>query len=247
MRTTVLASVLLVGVFAVGAPLASAQDQKHWLPQFEWSSTDLAITYTTEKSNVIPAGGGSFWLQGGSTDGAFTFFHGFGLAVNITGDYATRIAPGVNLSEITFLGGPRYTKRLRSKHESRIFAEALGGAVKGFDGVFPFAAGVNNHASSFALQLGGGLDISLTKHFALRAIEADYVRTYLPNNTNNRQVAIFRTVKVQHVVDKLELFIHGYFPTWLRVPRTPNQLPRAKFLIRSFEEGISIAIRETLG
>lgn len=38
----------------------------------------------------------------------------------------------------------------------------------------------SNSARSFALLAGSGLDVKLTKHFGLRPIEVDYLRTQLP-------------------------------------------------------------------
>ena len=186
MRTTFMAT-LLVGVMTLGGPLASGQDKQPSTPRLQVASTDLAVTYSTENAKITPSSSGSFWFQGGSLDGAVTFFHNFGVAMNVTGDHASNIAPGVNMNKIVFVMGPRYTRRLPSKRESRVFVEALAGGVRGFGSLFPTPTGTDTHASSFAYQAGGGLDIAITKHLALRAIEADYVRTYLPNNGTNNQ------------------------------------------------------------
>jgi hypothetical protein len=170
-----------------GGPLACGQEKQPSAPRFQVSSTDLAVTYSTENAKVTPSTGGSFWSQGGSLDAAATFFHNFGVAANVTGDHASNIAPGVNLNKIAVMIGPRYTRRLPSKRESRVFVEALAGGVRGFGSIFPLPAGTDSHASSFAFQAGGGVDIAISKHLALRAIEADYVRSYLPNNGTNTQ------------------------------------------------------------
>lgn len=155
------------------------------------TSSDLAITYTTERSNVTPGPASNFWLQGGSVDGAITFYRGFGLAMNATGDFASHIAPNLGLVELAAMAGPRYTRRVGfSKHESRLFAEALAGVVRGADSAFPKTTGFDTRAGSFTYQVGGGWDISITKHIAIRPIEADYVRSYLPNNGSNTQASI---------------------------------------------------------
>jgi hypothetical protein len=101
---------------------------------------------------LTPSGGGNFWAQGGSVDAGFTFFHGFGVAANFTGDHTSNIAPGVDLGLLEFMAGPRYTLRAGSKHESRVFAEALFGGVHGFDSVFPVSLTVSNTANSFAIK-----------------------------------------------------------------------------------------------
>lgn len=186
MRTTFLVGALLVGVLTLGGPMASAQAQQPSAPKSQWSSTDLAMTYTTEGAKVTPSGG-NFWLQGGSLDGGVTFFRGFGLATNMTVEHASKFAPGLNLGETNIMAGPRYTFRLRSKHESRIFIEALAGEVRASGPIFPTSRGITDKANAFSWQAGGGWDISITKHIAIRAIEADYVRTYLPNSGTNTQ------------------------------------------------------------
>jgi len=188
MRRTFLASAFLVGILTLDGLVARAQQQPPPAPPPQGISTDLAVTYTTLGSKVTP-GGNNFWLQGGSIDAGFTLHRGFGLAANITGDHASNIAPGVNLDEIDFVMGPRYTYRLgsKSKHESRVFAEVLAGGVRGFGSVFPKSTGLDTRASSFTYQVGGGWDISIKKHIAIRVFEADYVRSYLPNNGGDTQ------------------------------------------------------------
>jgi len=188
MRNAFLASTVLIAAFILGGAMAVAQDQQPKASRFQLTSADLAVTYTTERSNVT-LGGGDFWLQGGSIDGALTLGRGIGLATNITGDFTSRIGPGVGLVELSALAGPRYTRRLASgsKHETRVFGELLAGAVRASDSSFPKASGFDARAGSFAYQAGGGLDISISKHLAIRAIEADYVRSYLPNNGTNTQ------------------------------------------------------------
>lgn len=187
MRKVFMASALFVGIVMLGGPMACAQEQKHSTSRFQLSSADLAMTFTTERSNGTPGGGGDFWLYGGSIDAAATFFHAFGLAANVTEDHASGIAPGVNLSKLAFMGGPRYTFRLGSKSKSRGFVEVLAGEAHGFNSIFPASTGESSKANSFAWQVGGGLDLSISKHLAIRAIEADYVRTNLPNNGANHQ------------------------------------------------------------
>jgi peptidoglycan-associated lipoprotein len=189
MRTTSLAIALLAGIVALGGTIARAQDKTPSPSQSQGTSTDLAATYSTEQGQVTPSGAGSFWMQGASLDGAITFHRGFGFAANLTGLHTSHIAPGLGLNEIDAMAGPRYTFHFnsKSKHETRIFGEALLGGARGMTSVFPKSTGLSTHASSFAYQVGGGLDISITKHIAIRAVEADYVRSYLPNNGGNTQ------------------------------------------------------------
>jgi peptidoglycan-associated lipoprotein len=145
------------------------------------------MTYTTEAAKVTPSASGSFWFQGGSLDDGASFFRGFGWAADMSVEHASKIAPGFNLTETDILTGPRYTFHRGDKRETRLFIEALAGVARGSDDLFPTSRGYTNRANAFAWQAGGGLDIGITKHIAVRAIEADYVRTYLPNNGTNTQ------------------------------------------------------------
>ena len=189
MRTTSLTIALLAGIVALGGTMARAQDKSSSPSGSQGSTTDLAAFYSTEQGQITPSGAGSFWTQGASIDGAMTFHRGFGFALNLTGEHASRIAPGVGLNEVDFAVGPRYTFRFKSnsKHESRVFGEALVGGARGMSSVFPKSTGLDTHASSVLYQVGGGWDIAITKHIAIRAVEADYVRSYLPNNGGDTQ------------------------------------------------------------
>ena len=189
MRTTFLASAILVGILALGGTMARAQEQATPAPRVQWTATDMAAIYSTEQSQVTPTGGGNFWFQGASLNGAFTFYRGLGFAADLTGEHASHIAPGVGLNEIDFMVGPRYTFHFspKSKHENRFFVEALVGGARGLSSDFPKATGLDTKASSFSYQVGGGWDIQVTKHIAIRAVEADYIESLLPNNGSDTQ------------------------------------------------------------
>jgi hypothetical protein len=189
MRTTSRGIVVLAGIVALSGAMGRAQDKTPPPSQSQGTSTDFAAIYSTQEGQVTPTGAGSFWSQGVSLNGAFTFSRGFGIALDLTGEHASHIAPGVGLNEVDLMIGPRYTYRIgsKSKHETRVFGEALVGGARGMSSVFPKPSGVGSAASSFAYEAGGGLDISITKHIAIRAVEADYVRSYLPNNGGDTQ------------------------------------------------------------
>ena len=62
----------------------------------------------------------------------------------------------------------------------------LGGAHAGGT-LAPGNSGLPGSANAFALTAGGGLDIGLTRHIALRAFEADYYLTRFDNGVNDHQ------------------------------------------------------------
>ena len=183
---TVRGSVLLAAALIMATATATAQKFN-----MKGGTGDVAVTYTLERSKIANTACGCFWLNGASLDGAYTFHKGWGIAANLTGEHASNIAPGVNLGKISYLVGPRYTGKLsfvgHKNHEGRAFAEFLIGGTHGFDSVFPGAASSTATANSFAMQLGGGIDVPIKNGFAVRALEMDYVHTSLPNNGSNSQ------------------------------------------------------------
>jgi opacity protein-like surface antigen len=151
---------------------------------------DLAVTYTPLRSNLTT--GPVFWQQGASAELSATFYRGLGMVASISGNHASNISPsGVDLTMVTTTFGPRYTwsHRLHGGAERRlnVFGQALIGVSFGTDSVFPSASGVQSSANSFALQLGGGVDLALSRHFAVRPVQADWLRTQFPNDTTTVQ------------------------------------------------------------
>jgi hypothetical protein len=173
---------VLLGVLAASATQTAAQQMSKTVHA---ALPVVAVTYNFEDAKGSPTGG-DFWLQGGSVDVAVPFYKGLGVAGNFGGVHASNvIRPGVNLGKITYLAGPRYTFARSSR--VRIFGEGLFGGAHGFDSIFPAGGALVSTANSFAMQFGGGMDVSLHRGFGLRAIELDYVRTGLPNNGANTQ------------------------------------------------------------
>ena len=110
------------------------------------------------------------------------------------GRAASKSTNGNGFNLVTYTFGPRYTWALGHSRASA-FTEALVGESQGFDGSFsgnsgPPAGsgnGIQSAARSLALQVGGGVDFRLTHRLAIRAIEAEYLRTQLPNAADNLQ------------------------------------------------------------
>ncbi len=195
MRISIRGRMLLVSTCMMAGVAAWAQQsQKPVAPATASTiSTDVAVTFAGERSQVTPTQD-SFWFKGGGADAAVTFWKGFGLAAAFTGDTASNVTPGVDASKIAFLAGPRYTWTAWQGHAGKadqrrlqIFAQGLFGGAHAFDGLYPNSGGMAASASSFAVQAGGGLNLYLTQHWGLRLIEADYVRTTLPNAAADAQ------------------------------------------------------------
>ena len=151
--------------------------------QAQHQEVDLAITYSAEHSNLTS--GGNFWRQGGGAELSAEVFRGFGIAANVTGTHIKDINnSNVPLTTVTATFGPRYTW---SRKKLAVFGQGLIGESRGTDGVFPSSTGALSEWNSFALQVGGGIDLRIDRHFAVRPIQADWIRTQFPNGGTNVQ------------------------------------------------------------
>lgn len=147
---------------------------------------DLAVTYATEHSNLTS--GSNFWRQGGGAELSAEVFHGFGIAANVTGTHVKDINnSNVPLTTITATFGPHYTW---SRRKLAVFGQGLVGESRGIDGVFPSSTGALSEWNSLALQVGGGVDLRVSRHFAVRPIQADWIRTQFPNGGTNVQNSV---------------------------------------------------------
>ncbi len=149
------------------------------------SALEVAVTYNATRGGSVP--GSNFWMQGGSIQLQTRFYRGLGVVAEVAGAHIANIqSSGVNLDMVTVTYGPRYNwTPAHSRYE--LFGQVLAGEVNGFNSVFPTPNGATDSSNSLALKMGGGMNIALSPRIALRAIEANWLRTQLPNATTNVQ------------------------------------------------------------
>jgi hypothetical protein len=182
-------SLLLTGVCLLGGMNGLAQVSGAGVhPRI---STELAVTYAPERAELAPGHCGCFWLEGAGVDASVTFGKGFGVAADLTGGHAGSVAPGVDVNKIAFTVGPRFTWTghggAADRRRLQIFGQGLIGGAEGFGGMYPSISGASASAGSMAVEAGGGVNLLLAKHLGLRLVEAEYVRTSLPNAASNTQ------------------------------------------------------------
>lgn len=158
--------------------------------QIDHQETDLAVTYAEQYSNLVSTP--TFWHGGGTIELSAQLYRGLGLAANVAGTQTSNAAgSGIGLSLVTATFGPRYTfYRPMSAGRRRslgIFGQGLLGQAWGFNSYFPTTSGGITSDNSLALQVGGGVDLGLTHRLGARVIQADWLRTQLPNGTTNVQ------------------------------------------------------------
>jgi hypothetical protein len=171
--------VLLLGALAINSLAAQSA------PPVSLGHLEVALTYNPVRSNE--ARDESFWMQGGSAQVEGRFWRGLGIVADVSGSHINNInSSGVGLDMVTATFGPRYTWAPAHKKLS-IFGEGLVGVSNGFNSVFPAPAGATTDAHGLAVLAGGGVNVRLLRHLSIRAVEADWLRTQLPNGANDAQ------------------------------------------------------------
>jgi peptidoglycan-associated lipoprotein len=142
----------------------------------------LALTYDTLGGHMTNAN--SFSTQGGAAELNYSFLRGFGATASVLGLHADSIGSGVPVNMVIVTFGPSYTYGHR---RASLFAHGLVGVAEGFQGLYPQGGVATSSANSLAVQTGGGVDVGLSRHVAVRLVQVEYVRTQLPNSLTNVQ------------------------------------------------------------
>jgi hypothetical protein len=130
---------------------------------------------------------GSGNLNGWEGQGTFNFNRHFGVTADFTGNShqlagvsALGFSVGTQQHMYQFLFGPTVTTYFG---KSSVFGHALFGAAHSSlsaGASLPIIGGLSapiTSGNAFAMAFGGGVDIGLTHHFAIRAAQIDFVRT----------------------------------------------------------------------
>ena len=139
--------------------------------------------------------------------GTFNLTRNLGVTADLSGASLTPfsfsvlgVSAGTSQHLYNYLFGPTVTANLgrSSVFAHALFGEAHSSLVAGVN--LPVVGGISTgltSANSFAMAFGGGVDIGLTRHLAIRAVQVDYIRTQfntidalaagLSSNLDNRQ------------------------------------------------------------
>lgn len=147
---------------------------------------ELGADYNYVRANAPPDGCGCFSMHGANAWFAHNFTHSVAVVAEVGSQRASDISgSSEDLTLTSYLFGPRFSWH-RSEHFAPFGQVLLGGAHA--SGSFASdSSGFAGSSNAFALIAGGGLDIAFTRHFAIRALEADYYRTQFANGSNDRQ------------------------------------------------------------
>ena len=165
--------VVLILVMGFALP-AKAQDVT---PKFEGYAgydymRDNAVNDITQMppSEAVNGNGGSGQLE-------FNATRWLGVVGDL-GGYAVARSGFATTHQISYLFGPRVNFR---RGRVTPFAQVLLGAIWASDAI------VLGSKTAFATTAGGGIDLTVSRHFAVRPVQAEYFLTKFPDGDNNRQ------------------------------------------------------------
>lgn len=158
----------LVGTLFLAGIAASAQEVT------ETPKVEVGADYTYIREN---AGGtlGSYNQNGGSAYVEYNFNKVFGMVADLGGTYAGTVN-GIPVDTTTFeyLFGPRVNLR-HSRYT--FYMQSLFGGERLSNGFNPGAANplLGSAQNNFAAAFGGGVDIAVTSHIAVKPIQVEYL------------------------------------------------------------------------
>ena len=158
------------------------------LAQRPANTIDAYATFSEMHSNAPVSGCGCFWMSGGTGGFSVPVWRNFSAVVEAGGNHTDHI-PRFNTGLSLFYGMGGVRMRVPNHTRFQPFGQGLFGGVHGFDGYFPDQVGKlpTSYDTSFAYTVGGGLDIAVSKHIWIRALQADYFYSELRNLQGNRQ------------------------------------------------------------
>jgi opacity protein-like surface antigen len=111
--------------------------------------------------------------------------HWFGLVADVGGQYSTFTDQGFTekISSHSFLFGPRFSLR---KSRAVPFVHALFGVANVKTDTDEFGPPLFFSDTSFAMALGGGVDVRINDRLAIRVVQIDYLRTNFFGGTQNK-------------------------------------------------------------
>jgi outer membrane protein with beta-barrel domain len=145
-----------------------------------WFGQPTPAAAQTDNAPTIEVAIGPSLLRNGATAPNFSLYGGwqaeasgnFSKHVGVTADFSGeyRSISGTRISQYHYLFGPRFVAR---GTRATLFAHALVGAGS--------LRGSGSSLNGLALGIGGGVDLNVGRHFAIRLAQADYLPTRVSN------------------------------------------------------------------
>lgn len=151
-------------------------------------ASELSFAYSYVNANAPPDHCECFSMNGASSSYAYNVSSHLGVVADIGIEHAGNVrSSGLDLTLTSFLVGARYSYRNLDNGRIALFGEALAGAAHASGGLAAIAGDSGGASTDFAALVGAGVDLTINPHFAIRALEFDYLLTTLPNGVNGYQ------------------------------------------------------------
>jgi len=130
-------------------------------------------------------------LNGWEVSATYRFLPWLGAAADFSGHYGTAVSPS-NVHQYTYLFGPEVSLPGRVAPFAHVLLGVAHESVSAVPvGALPLPVGEvesipGRTSSSFATALGGGIDLKLSRHFWIRAVQVDYLLTRFGSVTQNQ-------------------------------------------------------------
>jgi hypothetical protein len=177
---------LALGMFLGVAPVAAqSPTAANATPKVE-----VSFGYDYVRARTVPAAGCCFNMNGGSASVAASVNKWLSVVGDFGGYYTGNVMnSGDTLSVFSYTFGPRISIR-RSERFTPFMQGLFGGGHAGgtlYTRTFQQGSAPPTARNSFAMVLGGGLDVNVNRHFAVRAFQADWFFSEFPNGFTNHQ------------------------------------------------------------
>jgi len=176
---------VLLGAFLALSAIVSAPahgQETYGIDPGQTPRMETSLGYTFLHANAPPGQCGCFSANGGYGSIALNTRRGFSIVADFTGMHTNTVgATTQSITIFNYLFGPRYTLR-RISGRFLPYGQVLGGGSRESSSY----TYVNNLAGA-AFSAGGGVTTTLKRHLGWTIVEADWVRSYVPNAQNNLQ------------------------------------------------------------
>lgn len=145
---------------------------------------EVAFTYNLVRANAPPDSCGCFLMNGASASFAYRGTPSLSLVAETGAVTSGDVSSRRDLTLTTYFVGARHSLH-RSKRIAP-FGQVLFGFAHAYGSLAPDHLGLDS-STAFAMSGGGGLDLNVSRHLAWRAVQADYLLTFLPNRSTGHQ------------------------------------------------------------
>jgi Outer membrane protein beta-barrel domain len=160
---------------------AAAQSSAGETPKFE-----VSAEYTWVRARAVTSTGCCFSMNGGDASVAYNLNSWFGLVGDFGGfTNGNVLKSGLGLTVYPYTFGPRIS--IRKYKALTPFGEALFGGGHATGTLYTNGFTPATPKNAFAMQLGGGVDANVNRHFAIRLAEVDYLFTDFVDGFTNHE------------------------------------------------------------